>query len=97
MQKQMTERQQRVRCRQQDQRDLRRQRKRLRELCAAEADGEALVDTEDVEELCKDLSKDKIEALCGAMEKAEGDEAKRSAAAAALEELYSSRGEVRWL
>lgn len=81
--------------RQQDQRELRRQRKRLRELCAREHDGEALLEVEDAEDLCKELPRAAIEALCAAVEGAAGEDAARAAVAAAVDEMYGSRGEVR--
>lgn len=82
-------------CRQQDQRELRRQRKRLRDACAAADGSEALLEVEDVEELCRELGREAITALCDTVEAAEGEDAKRAALEAALSHMYEARGEVR--
>lgn len=92
------------RCRQNDQRELRRQRKRLRDICAAEAadgvsggspDAERLLEPDDVEELCRELPRAAIEDLCTEVEGCEGgEEAKRGLLEAALSSVYESRGEV---
>lgn len=82
-------------CRQQDQRELRRQRKRLRDLCAAGEGGEGLLEAEDVEELCRELAREQITALCGDVEAAKGEDAQRDALEAALNQMYEARGEVR--
>ena len=93
-------------CRQNDQRELRRQRKRLRDLCAAESadaandsgDAERLLEADDVEELCRELPRAMIEDLCKAVEGCDGGEdAKRALLEAALTRMYESRGEVRRL
>lgn len=82
-------------CRQQDQRELRRQRKRLRDACAGADGGEALLEVEDVEELCRELGREAITALCDAVEAAGEEDAKRAALEAALSQMFEARGEVR--
>jgi hypothetical protein len=88
-----------ARCfRQQDQRELRRQRKRLRDLCANEAEGddENLLEVDDVEELCRELSRAQLEALCSDVEGQVDEAGKRSLLEQALQTVYESKGEV-WL
>lgn len=83
-------------CRQQDQRELRRQRKRLRDLCSSSGDGGGdLLDPGDVEDLCKELSRQQIEALCDGLEKVSGTEEKTTLLDSAMQDLHASRGEVR--
>lgn len=82
--------------RQQEQRELRKQRKRLRDLCAVETDGEELWEIGDVEEICAAFSRDEIKALCDGLEGGAGDEAAQHVLLeAALQTVYQSRGEVR--
>jgi hypothetical protein len=82
-------------CRQQDQRELRRQRKRLRDLAGEEIDSEPLVDTDDVEELCRELSREQLESLCAQLQAASNEDEKRRAVDDAVQQMYSTRGEVR--
>jgi hypothetical protein len=84
-------------CRQQDQRELRRQRKRLRDLAAQDADGEALIDGEDVEDMCRELGREAIAALCVQLEAADGEDEMRGAVEAAFRAMCSTRGDVRAL
>lgn len=81
-------------CRQQDQRELRRQRKRLRELCGADA-AEGLLEAEDTEELCRELGREQLSTLCDAVDEAADEDAQRAALEAALNQMYEARGEVR--
>ena len=82
---------------------MRRQRKRLRDLCAAESadaaggsgDAERLLEPDDVEELCRELARAAIEELCKQVEQCDGGEdTKRALLEAALTRMYQSRGEV---
>jgi hypothetical protein len=71
-------------------------------LCAAEDAGgadsgeaERLLEPDDVEELCREMSRAEIEELCGQVEGCEGGEdAKRGILEAVLARVYESRGEV---
>eukprot|EP00892_Ulva_mutabilis_P012565 jgi/Ulvmu1/9681/UM055_0019.1 len=81
------------RIKQQDQRELRRQRKRLRDLCATGDGGEGLLEAEDVEELCRELTREPLATLCDGVEAADGEDAQRSVLEAALSQMYEARGE----
>ena len=83
-----------VRCRQQEQRELRKQRKRLRDICAVEDHGEELYDIMDVEELCAALTRVQLSDLCDKVQAETCDDAKRTALNNALNLVYLSKGEV---
>jgi hypothetical protein len=86
-------------CRQQEQRELRKQRKRLRDICCieGEADGEELWEIGDVEDICAAFSRDELKALCDALDAAADEAGQHAALEAALQTIYQSRGEVRVL
>lgn len=83
--------------RQQEQRELRKQRKRLRDLCAADDDGEELYDITDAEELCAALSRAELVELCDKCEADTCGDAKRTTLNNALNRVYLAKGEVRAL
>lgn len=49
-----------------------------------------------MEELCRELAREQISALCDEVMAAADEDAKRSALEAALSKMYEARGEVRW-